>query len=224
MKEKKTTPLQKKLGYQFNDQLLLRQALTHRSAGLKHNERLEFLGDAVLNLVIADLLYQQFSSAQEGELTRRRASLVNRNTLALVAQELSLGEYLTLGIGERRSGGFRRESILADALEALIGAIYLDTGFAACYQCIKAWFNQRMAYLQPEQQKDPKTRLQEWLQADQKPLPKYQITGVEGEPHLQFFTVSCTIDALNLVVEGKGSSRRLAEQEAAQKALEQINE
>ena len=219
----KLSALERKLNYYFKDKALFIQALTHKSANYKHNERLEFLGDAVLNVVIADLLYQQFSEATEGELTRARASLVNKTTLFEIAREFLLGEYLYLGIGEQRSGGFRRESILADAFEAILGAIYLDSGYAACYRCIENWFKSRIDILKPqEQEKDPKTRLQEWLQASQQPLPKYQVVSIVGEPHSQIFTVSCEVETLGLQVEGTGVSRRYAEQEAARKILESI--
>ncbi len=215
--------LLRRLAYQFNDKNLLKQALTHKSANYKHNERLEYLGDSVLNFVVADLLYQRFAQATEGELTRARASLVKKSTLAEIAQSLQLGEYLTLGIGEQRSGGFRRDSILADAFEAIIGAIYVDGGFAACRQCITQLFTPRILVLEPEnQEKDPKTRLQEWLQASQKPLPKYQVTEIVGEAHAQTFTVSCEIAGFSQIVHGIGTSRRFAEQQAAQKLLELI--
>lgn len=216
--------LERKLNYSFKDKALFKQALTHKSAHAKHNERLEFLGDAILNLVIADLLYQQFAKASEGSLTRARASLVKKLTLSEVAVELTVGDYLQLGMGEQRSGGFRRESILADAMEAIIGAIYIDAGFDAAYQSIRRWFAARLNLLKPEnQEKDPKTRLQEWLQAHQKPLPKYQIISIVGEPHAQIFTVSCEVEGISPTVEGSGVSRRFAEQQAADRILEIIN-
>lgn len=215
--------LERRLHYSFKNKKLLQQALTHKSAHHKNNERLEFLGDAILNFVIADLLYQQFEHASEGELTRARASLVNKNTLSEVAQELTVGDFLNLGIGEQRSGGFRRDSILADSLEAILGAIYLDSDFGHCRVCLGQWFANRLATLQPEnQEKDPKTRLQEWLQANQKPLPKYNIMSIIGEPHAQTFTVSCEVEGVHPIVTGIGSSRRFAEQEAARKILEII--
>ena len=216
--------LQRKMGYFFKNTSLLTQALTHKSARHKHNERLEFLGDSILNFLIADLLYQQFNTASEGDLTRARASLVKKGTLLEVAIEFSLGDHLHLGIGEQRSGGFRRGSILADALEALIAAIYLDAGFQTCQECIKRWYSSRLAKLNPDtQEKDPKTRLQEWLQANHKPLPKYQVVEISGEPHSQTFKVTCEIEGSVIVMEGTGSSRRFAEQAAAQKMLEFIN-
>ncbi len=215
--------LQRRLKYDFKDKILLQQALTHKSAHHKNNERLEFLGDAILNFVIADLLYKQFDKATEGELTRARASLVNKTCLSEIAGELVLGDFLTLGIGEQRSGGFRRESILADTLEALLGAIYLDSDFILARACIENLYKQRLQLLKPESQvKDPKTRLQEWLQSNQKPLPVYQIVAMVGEPHAQTFTVSCEIEGCSQIVQGTGSSRRFAEQEAARKMLEII--
>jgi ribonuclease-3 len=211
------------LGYLFKAQELLEQALTHKSAHHKNNERLEFLGDAILNFVIADLLYQQFTSATEGELTRARASLVNKTTLFEIATVLQLGDFLHLGLGELRSGGFRRESILADSLEAIIGAIYLDGDFNQCRKCLQRLFASRIAVLKPEnQEKDPKTRLQEWLQANQKPLPVYQIISIIGEPHAQTFTVSCEVQGCCAPMIGIGMSRRVAEQEAARKILEKV--
>ncbi|MFI4937573.1 MAG: ribonuclease III [Candidatus Berkiellales bacterium] len=217
--------LEQKLGYHFQDKALLVQALTHKSAGAMHNERLEFLGDAVLNFVVADLLYQQFPKAKEGDLTRARASLVNKTALFEIAQTFSIGEYLQLGLGEQRSGGFRRESILADALEAIIGAIYLEGNFKSTYQCIHDWFSPRIATLNPENHaKDPKTELQEWLQANQKSLPQYQVIAIEGEPHAQIFTIRCEIPDLSIMVQGTGTSRRISEQIAARKVLELLHD
>ena len=225
MKKIDVSPLQKRLQYRFKNSDLLHQALTHKSAHHANNERLEFLGDAVLNCLTADYLYQQFITANEGELTRSRATLVRKATLAELAKEFGLGDYLNLGLGERRSGGFRRDSILADALEALVGAIYLDGGFEASKACVKNWFSSRLTVLKPkEQKKDPKTRLQEWLQANHKPLPVYEVFLIEGEPHEQVFYVRCEIKEPLLTVEGKGASRRIAEQQAAAKILEQIHE
>lgn len=220
---KKIDVLERALQYEFREKSLLTRALTHKSAHHQHNERFEFLGDAILNCVIADLLFTQFKGATEGELTRARASLVNQTTLSQIAQEMMLGDYLRLGMGEQRSGGFRRDSILADALEAILGAIYLDNGFQATYECIRRWYTSRLAILKPdEQEKDPKTQLQEWLQANQKALPRYQVTTIVGEPHAQLFTVVCEIEELSLMVEGQGTSRRIAEQAAARKILEKI--
>lgn len=216
--------IQRRLQYVFKDTALLTLALTHKSASHRHNERLEFLGDSILNFIIAQLLYQQFENATEGELTRARASLVNKTTLSQVAVELTLGEHIYLGMGEKRSGGFRRESILADAFEAIVGAIYLDSGFDATYQCLQLWFASRIAQLKPKnQEKDPKTRLQEYLQANQKSLPKYVVVSIVGEPHEQMFSVKCEVTDLSLSIEGIGPSRRIAEQIAAAKIWELIN-
>lgn len=214
--------LERQLSYQFKDKQILKQALTHKSYKHLHNERLEFLGDAILNFIIADLLFKQFSRATEGELTRARASLVNKTALFEIAQTFSLGDFLYLGMGEQRSGGFRRESILADALEAIIGAIYLDAGLETVHACVQKWYQKKIATLEPSaQEKDPKTQLQEWLQANQMPLPLYQVVTIEGEPHAQIFTVSCELSNL-MTVKGQGSSRRIAEQVAARKILEMI--
>lgn len=225
MKTQNLDVLQRRIQHEFKNKTLLEQALTHKSAHHRNNERLEFLGDAILNFVIADFLYQQFSDATEGVLTRARASLVNKITLSEIATELSLGDYLHLGIGEQRSGGFRRESILADTLEAIVGAIYLDAGFEKSRDCLGQWFASRLVMLKPAQQeKDPKTRLQEWLQANQKSLPKYNVISITGEPHCQVFTVSCEVEGILEVATGYGSSRRFAEQEAARKILELIEQ
>ena len=215
--------LQKQLGYQFKEEAHLKQALTHKSATKRHNERLEFLGDAILSSIIAAWLFKKFPKATEGELTRARASLVKRPTLALVAVELGIGEHIYLGMGERRSGGVQRDSILADALEAIIGAIYLDAGFLQCTQSVESWFQKRMEVLNPTaQEKDPKTRLQEWLQARQISLPSYQVVTIEGESHQRTFTVNCQVEDLKLTAAATAASIRLAEQKAAQKIWELI--
>jgi len=212
-----------RLGYQPRDLELFRAALTHRSAPGPNNERLEFLGDAVLNLLIAHRLYDGFPQATEGDLSRLRARLVSREPLAEIALSLGLGEMLQLGSGELRSGGFRRQSILADALEALCGAIYLDGGLAAVEPLITRLFAARIAALPaPEALKDAKTRLQEYLQSRSLTLPRYAILGIEGEDHAQTFRVSCEVPGLSLRVEGDGSSRRRAEQQAAARMLEAI--
>ncbi|MGL4475370.1 MAG: ribonuclease III [Shewanella sp.] len=209
------------LGYEFNQQALLIQSLTHRSAAAKHNERLEFLGDSILSIVISDALYHQFPKATEGDLSRMRATLVRGDTLAVIAQEFNLGEYLSLGPGELKSGGHRRESILADAVEAIIGAVYLDSDIEVCRQLVLAWYASRLQEIEPGVgQKDPKTLLQEYLQGFKKPLPDYQVTLVEGEAHDQTFTVECRIKDLAEPVIGVGSSRRKAEQIAAAQVLE----
>ncbi|MCW3173386.1 ribonuclease III [Shewanella subflava] len=212
------------LGYEFKDINLLTQALTHRSAANKHNERLEFLGDSILSIVISDALYHQFPKATEGDLSRMRATLVKGDTLTLIAKEFKLGDYLYLGPGELKSGGFRRESILADAVEAIIGAVYLDANIDACRTLLLSWYEQRLAKIKPGiNQKDPKTILQEHLQGFKKPLPDYQVVKVEGEAHDQTFTVECRITDLADVVIGVASSRRKAEQLAAAQVLELLN-
>ena len=215
--------VRERLGYEPQDLALFRAALTHRSAPGANNERLEFLGDAVVNLAIAQRLYEAFPLATEGELSRLRARLVSREPLAEIAVSLGLGETLQLGSGELRSGGFRRQSILADALEALCGAIFLDGGLGAVEPIIARLFTARIAALpSPEALKDPKTRLQEYLQSRSLTLPRYLILGIEGEDHAQTFRVSCEVPGLALRVEGGGSSRRRAEQQAAQAMLEAI--
>ena len=216
--------LQRTLGYEFVKPELLLQALTHRSAANKHNERLEFLGDSILSIVISDALYHQFPKATEGDLSRMRATLVRGDTLAIIAQEFALGDYLNLGPGELKSGGFRRESILADAVEAIIGAVYLDSDLEVCRELLLSWYQERLATIQPGvNQKDAKTLLQEHLQGFKKPLPDYQVVNVQGEAHDQTFTVECRIDSLSKPVIGIGSSRRKAEQLAAAQVLELLN-
>ena len=198
-------------------------ALTHRSVAGVNNERLEFLGDGVLNCVIADLLYRSYGRADEGELSRLRARLVRGDALAAIAAGLGVGEQLRLGPGELRTGGFRRRSILADALEALFGAIYLDGGFEAAYQAISRVFQASIEELAGTADlKDPKTRLQEYLQGRGLALPRYTVERIEGESHMQRFSVTCEVAALGLRTSGEGASRRAAEQEAARQALEAI--
>lgn len=216
--------LAERLGYRCRDSALLEAALTHRSAGGQHNERLEFLGDAVLNCVVADLLYRLDPRADEGELSRLRASLVSGDSLAQTAAALGVGDELRLGAGELRSGGFRRHSILADALEALIGAIYLDGGIEAARGVVERMLAGRIAGLPDAAQlKDPKTRLQEYLQARGLPLPAYNVEQVTGDAHEQTFAVSCEVAALNLSASGSGLSRRRAEQQAAEEILRLID-
>lgn len=211
------------LGYEFKNIELLKQALTHRSAANKHNERLEFLGDSILSIVISDALYHQFPKATEGDLSRMRATLVRGDTLTLIAKEFKLGDYLNLGPGELKSGGFRRESILADAVEAIIGAIYLDTGIEPITELLLMWYKQRLAEIKPGvNQKDAKTQLQEHLQGFKKPLPEYKVVSIKGEAHDQTFTVECRIDGLKETKIGVGSSRRKAEQLAAAQILELV--
>ncbi|MGL5949711.1 MAG: ribonuclease III [Aeromonas sp.] len=220
----KLSRLQKRLGHQFNDGALLTRALTHRSAGSKHNERLEFLGDSILSLIISDALFNRFPQAAEGDLSRMRATLVREVTLAEIARDFELGEHLILGPGELKSGGFRRESILADAVEALIGAVYLDTNLDVVRALLLCWYQTRLQEIKPGiEQKDPKTRLQEILQGNRKPLPSYTVTQVKGEAHNQEFTVLCVVEGLTAPIIGVGTSRRKAEQAAAQQALEQLS-
>lgn len=215
--------LEKRLGYTFKQPEQLRKALTHRSVGSSNNERLEFLGDAVLNLVIADALFQRFPQANEGDLSRLRAHLVKGETLAELAQEIALGDYLVLGQGELKSGGFRRGSILAGALEAVLGAVYYDADFAAVRDLILALYQERLDTTTVENTgKDPKTRLQEFLQAGGLPLPQYSVISVEGKDHKQLFRVGCVISRLDGAVEGSGRSRRRAEQDAAARTLELV--
>ncbi|HTP45607.1 MAG TPA: ribonuclease III [Casimicrobiaceae bacterium] len=209
-------------GYSFQRPHLLRQALTHRSFAAEHNERLEFIGDGVLNCAIALMLYQRFPDLPEGELSRLRSSLVNRDTLHRLALGLDLGAAIRLGEGELKSGGAARASILADALEAVFGAILLDGGFEAVCAAIERVYAAELAATHPEAAaKDPKTLLQEWLQGRRLPVPEYAIAGVRGEPHAQTFEVVCRIPALNIAASGSGASRRAAEQVAARLAYEQ---
>lgn len=211
----------RRLGHSFKNAALAEQALTHRSHGSSHNERLEFLGDAIVNFVIAEALFARFPNTREGELTRMRATLIRTETLASIAREFELGEYLRLGSGEMKSGGKRRESILADTLEALIGAIFLDAGIDECKRCVHAWFETRLQQVTPgEINKDPKTRLQEWLQARGRALPVYTLAATHGEEHNQQFDMICTIPSVTKSFNGSGASRRVAEQEAAQHALD----
>lgn len=216
--------LEKALAYSFRQPELLRQALTHRSHSSPHNERLEFLGDSVLNCTVATLLFQQFPNLKEGELSRLRANLVRQEALAEIAAELGLGDALRLGEGELKSGGFRRPSILADALEAILGAVYLDAGFEAARTAIERLYQSRIERIDPRQSgKDAKTALQEWLQGRRLPLPHYELVETLGEAHAQEFVVHCSIPAIDLQVTGRGGSRRAAEQEAAQSALARLS-
>ena len=211
-------------GHRFADPGLLLQALTHRSAGAPHNERLEFLGDSIVNLLIAELLFQRWPKADEGALTRARAELVREASLALIARQLELGARLTMGPGEMKSGGHRRDSILADALEAVVAAIYLDAGFEACRGVVLPWFEELLAALPVGKPgKDAKTRLQEWLQARQRSLPAYALVSESGDDHAKVFRVSCTLIDPTLYAEGEGSSRRNAEQAAAVALIEKLD-
>ncbi len=220
------SPLQRlsqALGYQFREDALLEAAVTHRSAGGANNERLEFLGDAVVNLVIAEQLFRRHPDLAEGDLSRLRASLVRGGTLAELAGELNLGDCLRLGPGERKSGGARRTSILADALEAVLGAVYLDAGFEAAAAVIRRIFQRRLQDLPPvESLKDPKTRLQEYLQARGRPLPVYRVVDVSGQQHHRIFTVACELFQDGTSATGTGRSRRQAEQAAARASLESL--
>ena len=211
-------------GHRFADPGLLSQALTHRSAGAPHNERFEFLGDSIVNLLVAEVLFQRWPKADEGALTRARAELVREASLAVIARKLELGARLTLGPGEMKSGGHRRDSILADALEAVVAAIYLDVGFEACRNVVLPWFEESLAALPVGKPgKDPKTRLQEWLQGRQRPLPTYELVSESGDDHAKVFHVSCTILDPTLTAQGEGTSRRNAEQAAAAALIEKLD-
>jgi ribonuclease-3 len=212
--------LERKLGHSFKDQDLMILALTHRSFAGRNNERLEFLGDAILNFVAGEALFERFPQAREGQLSRLRARLVKGETLAVLARGFELGEYLRLGSGELKSGGFRRESILADALEALIGAIYLDAGMDAARERVLDWLSGELDGLTLiDTNKDPKTRLQEFLQSRACELPRYEVVDIQGEPHCRTFMVECQVALLNEKTLGQGGSRRIAEQVAAAAAL-----
>jgi len=212
-----------RLAHRFRQPELLQQALRHRSAGSPHNERLEFLGDALVNLVVAEALYARWPKADEGTLTRARASLVRESALAEVARRLGLGDRLELGPGELKSGGHRRDSILADALEAVVGAIHLDAGFEACRAEILPWFEPGLAELPAGKvEKDPKTRLQEWLQGRQLPRPVYRLVETLGDDHARVFRVACETSEPALAEEAEGSSLRAAEQLAAERVLSRL--
>ena len=211
--------------YTFTDKALLRQALRHRSAGPPHNERLEFLGDAVVNLLVADALFQRWPDANEGFLTRARAELVRESAMAALARQLDIGSHLILGPGELKSGGWRRDSTLADTLEAIIAAIYLDGGFETCRQVVLPWFEAAFAALtQNKLEKDAKTRLQEWLQARQQALPSYHLLAEEGDDHAKHFRVECRLSEPERFSLGEGSSRRHAEQQAAARLMQQLEQ
>jgi len=221
--EKAAAWLKKNFDYEFADSELLHRALTHRSAQGRNNERLEFLGDAVLQLVVSELVFAERSDAREGRLSRLRSTLVKDSTLSQIATDLSLGEQLVLGAGEKKTGGHRRASILADALEALFGAVFLDSGFEAARRVIHTAFGARISELPAVGElRDPKTRLQEYLQGRQLQLPVYTMENVSGKAHEQFFEVSCAITEPDLRTDGKGSTRRDAEQEAAAAMLAAI--
>ncbi|MFZ9641938.1 MAG: ribonuclease III [Candidatus Methylopumilus sp.] len=218
-----TLGLQRLIGHDFNNQALLTQALTHRSFGSSNNERLEFLGDGVLNFIIASQLYLTFPKLDEGDLSRLRAHLVKEPTLGELALKLNLGEALRLGEGELKSAGWRRPSVLADALEAMIGAVFLDAGFDAAEAVVIKLFTPLIALIDPKSiGKDPKSLLQEYLQAKKIDVPSYEVLAIEGEAHCQIFRVECKVAKFNITTQGEGSSRRAAEQEAAKLAYQQI--
>ena len=211
-----------KLGYQFKDTALLDLALSHRSVGMKNNERLEFLGDSILNYVIGEDLYHRFPDVQEGHLSRLRARMVKGATLAELGIEFGLSEHMKMGAGELKSGGYRRESILADAVEAIIGAIHLENNsdMSVCKRVILSWYLSRLEKLSVKDTlKDPKTRLQEYLQSRKQALPQYEVVDVKGLSHQQTFYVECTIESSGSIAKGQGTSRRIAEQVAAAEAL-----
>lgn len=215
--------LAKKLNYEFTNKALFQEALTHRSVSSRNNERLEFLGDGALNFVIASEIYRLKPDYQEGQLSRLRANLVRGVTLSEIAREIGLGDYIKLGTGELKSGGFDRDSILADAVEALLGAVYLDGGFEHVQQVVCFLFNDRLANLPADEPlKDAKTRLQEYLQARKLPVPEYELLETNGEAHKREFVVSAKIEKLKLTAKATGSSRRRAEQAAATIALRKL--
>ncbi len=216
------TSLCNKLGYTFNDLSLLTTALSHRSVGKNNNERLEFLGDSVIGYVMAEELYQRFDDEDEGNLSRYRSLLVKGDTLASIARQIGVGQYLKLGGGELKSGGFRRASILADAMEAIIGAITLDSDIEHARRCILSWYKERLDNIKTLDLKDPKTRLQEQLQAKKFELPQYNVISVNGKEHAQIFQVDCHVKELGLSITAEGSSRRSAEQKSAELMLEKI--
>jgi ribonuclease-3 len=214
----------KAIGYQFKNAALLTQALTHRSFASNNNERLEFLGDGALNFIIANQLYIRFSKLPEGDLSRLRAHLVKESTLSEIAFGLNIGDVLKLGEGELKSAGWRRPSILADALEAIIGAVYMDGGFSATETLVLKLYEEKLANIDPKIiDKDAKSQLQEYLQGKKIELPDYNVVSVDGEAHAQIFKIECIIEKLNITAIGEGTSRRTAEQHAAQLALEKIN-
>ena len=217
------THLNQALAYNFKQESYLITALTHRSAGTPNNERLEFLGDALLSSIIAETLFKRFPNATEGELTRCRANLVKRDTLVKIAQHIELGKYLRLGGGELKTGGEQRASILADAVEAIIGAIYLDSSMSTCKSVILRLWQKPLRSLSIRKIKDPKTRLQEYLQAKQQALPTYRVLAINGTPHAQQFEVECVITILPEPTYGRGENRRRAEQSSAAKALSLLN-
>lgn len=215
--------LQQRLGYDFRDPAQLDLALTHRSHGAHNNERLEFLGDSILNFIIGEALFRRFPEAREGQLSRLRSQMVKGETLSAIAREFEVGECLLLGEGEMKSGGSRRDSILADTIEALIGGIYLESGFEVCAERVNAWYRERLDALSlASPAKDAKTRLQEFLQAHKLPLPEYNVVEVEGEAHAHRFTIECRVAPLKEPARARANSRRVAEKQAAADVLEQL--
>jgi ribonuclease III len=223
MENKELKILEKSIKYQFKDDSLLTLAMTHRSHSGKNNERLEFLGDSILNFVVADLLFKKFNDLDEGDLSRLRSQLVKEEPLSKLGNGLKIGDFLNLGVGELKSSGWRRPSILADAFEALIGAIFIDGGMKSAYKFIEDSYVDLIEKINPKEiYKDPKTILQEFLQAQKIPLPSYEVINVEGEAHNQLFTVTCEISKFDVKAEGGGRSRKIAEQEAAKEAMATI--
>lgn len=217
--------LSRKLGYEFKNLDFLEQALTHRSLESKNNERMEFLGDSIINFIIAESLFNLRKTSKEGELSRFRASLVNRDSLAEIANQFDLSDYLRMGTGELRSGGFRRPSILADALEAIVCAIYFDSDITTCKVVLENWFKTKLhEVIDAPALKDPKTQLQELLQAKKMNLPNYELLQVTGEHHQQNFVIKCTILDLEITATGEGNTRRKAEQAAAELCLEKLKD
>ena len=214
--------LQTTLDYQFKNSHLLKQALTHRSFGVDNNERLEFLGDALLDLIVGESLFNQHPGADEGNLSRLRSSIVNKSALAGIGREWNLGEHVLLGAGELKSGGRSRDSILADTVEAVVAAVYLDGGLAACRKLVDAWTLEFVRNPEARQTKDAKTRLQEKMQASGHGLPDYQVLAIEGEAHAQSFLVECRVEGLERVHRGRGRSKRAAEQQAALETLRSL--
>lgn len=223
METKDLKMLEKSIKYKFKDIALLELAMTHRSHSGKNNERLEFLGDSILNFIVADLLFKKFNDLDEGDLSRLRSQLVKEEPLSKLGNGLKIGDFLNLGVGELKSSGWRRPSILADAFEALIGAIFIDGGMKSAYKFIEDSYADLIEKINPKEiYKDPKTILQEFLQAQKVPLPSYEVINVEGEAHNQLFTVTCVVSKFDVKVEGGGRSRKIAEQEAAKEAMATI--
>ncbi len=223
MDKERQASLSRIIHYTFHDSLLMITALTHRSFSAEHNERLEFLGDSILNFIIAEELYKRFPLINEGDLSRLRALLVKESSLSAIATSIGLGDFIRLGEGELKSAGWRRPSILADTFESIIGAIYLDGGIEPTYQFVLRFFEKQLDEIDPKLiQKDSKTLLQELLQGKKNDLPIYTVVSIEGEAHSQTFTIECTIQKLNIKTQGEGNSRRIAEQDAASKAYQLV--